>query len=246
MKSNWQHKSKVFEEPVTIANEGRNIDIEVHRQYRGKMIMEIMDKLFEQGLLKPEAKALDVGSNTGSFTQVIAHYFNKPVTGIDPEKEFIDKGNSNYPNINFIESTIEDFNPGEKFDFIMCLEVIEHCQDQQQVVKKIYSLMADDGIALVSMPNKINAIYSSANMLDKSGLLKVRDDVRLHFRFTPHDIESLFTNNGFKIIYRTGFNIFVYRFLARVQLFNAINWWMSKLPLLRKFTQYYHIVVKKA
>lgn len=246
MNTVWQHKSTRFPETVTIIDEGRNIDIEVHRQYRGKLIIEIMDRLIKEGLLAKDSKALDIGSNTGSFTQVIAHYFTKRVTGIDPEKEFIDKGNKNYPHISFIESTIENFNPPEKYDFIMCLEVIEHCSNPSEVVHKIRSLLNDSGLALISMPNKLNPIYASANLLDKLGVIKVRDDVRLHFRFAPGDIETLFTQNGFKVIYRAGFNIFVYRFLAKIQLLNSLNWRLSKWPGLRKFTQYYNIVVKKA
>jgi len=238
-------KSKYFDNPITIANENRNIDIEVHRQYRGKLLIEIMDMLFDKRLLSKESKAIDLGTSAGSFTQVIANYFIKTVTGIDADSSMISKAINNYPHIKFYNSKIEEFNTSDKFNFVMCLEVIEHCSDSQSVVVKIRSLLKDNGVALISMPNKWNPIYASANILDKLGLIKVRDDVKLHFKYSYKDIIKLFENNRFEILYQTGFNIFIHRNLARSRILGKINWWLSKIPLMAKFTQYFYIVIKK-
>ena len=95
------------------------------------------------------------------------------------------------------------------------------------------------------MPNKCNPIYASANILDKLGIKKAKDDVKLHFQYSPKDIFRLFTKNGFEILYIAGFNIFIYRSLAKSQILCDINWWMSKVPLMVKLTQYFNIVIRK-
>jgi len=237
--------SRYFEKPITIANENRKIDIEVHRQYRGKLLIEIMDMLFDKKLLSKQSKAIDLGTSAGSFTQVIANYFDETVTGLDAESSMIAKATENYPYIKFFNSKIEDFNTSDKFDFVMCLEVIEHCSNPQSIVAKIKSLLKDNGVALISMPNNWNPIYASAKILDKLGIVNVRDDVRLHFQYSPKDIFNLFTKNGFEILYKTGFNIFLHRNLARSQMLCKVNWWMSQLPVMVNFTQYLNIIVKK-
>jgi len=237
--------SNYLKHPIDIKNEGRNIDIEIHRQYRGKLLIEIMDMMFINKWLFDSFNALDLGTSAGSFTQVIANYFKSSTTGIDADKEMIEKAKLSYPHIEFKASRIEDYETQIKFDFIMCLEVIEHCDDDNAVVKKIFSLLRDGGIALISMPNNLNPIYSSARILGILGFVKLRDDIKLHFKYNYRSIEKLFERHGFEIVYRTGFNIFIHRILAKNKFLCELNWLISKLPLMRSFTQYYNIIVKK-
>ena len=237
--------SKYLKQPIEIKDEGRKIDIEIHRQFRGRLLVKILDMLFENKMLSPSSKALDLGTSAGSFTQVIANYFAAKTIGIDADEEMINKARINYPHIEFHTSKIEDYRTEEKFNFIMCLEVIEHCENDNAIVGKIFSLLDAGGIALISMPNNLNPIYCSARILGALRVVSLRDDVKLHFKYNYLSIEKLFKRHGFEITFRAGFNIFIHRFLAKSNLLCHLNWAVSQMPIMRPFTQYYNIIVKK-
>ncbi|WP_335966711.1 class I SAM-dependent methyltransferase [Galbibacter sp. PAP.153] len=96
----------------------------------------------------PKAKSLlDIGSGTGDFIKYLNKYYN--CFGTEPNKNArkisIKKGNT------VVEKT-EDL-PLKKFDVITLWHVFEHLHNPEEELRKIKSLLSNDGILIIAVPN---------------------------------------------------------------------------------------------
>ena len=84
--------------------------------------------------------------------------------------------------------------PQDKYDLILFMEVIEHLEDDQKALKKVYSLLNKNGIAIISTPS-INA------PLYRLGLAKKFDKRVGHLRrYTMQELQLKCLKAGFEII----------------------------------------------
>lgn len=104
---------------------------------------------------------LEIGSGSGYGTNRLAKYA-KQITGIDKDKSSITESKKNYKtkNILFIRTSIEEFNPIQKFDTIIILQVIEHVQDFKSFIKKAAYFLKKDGVVIISTPNSKTQSYN--------------------------------------------------------------------------------------
>ena len=63
------------------------------------------------------------------------------------------KNQNNIQNCDYVQLDIEKTNPPDKFDRIVSFEVIEHLQHEDGV-KFYYDALKEDGLAVISVPNK--------------------------------------------------------------------------------------------
>jgi len=102
-------------------------------------------------------KVLDLGSGEGFGTAILAKNAES-VVGIDIDHNAVLHASNSYikENISFIEGSIINMPiVGTKiFDVIVCFEAIEHIQEHALVFKEILRLLSDDGILIISTPNK--------------------------------------------------------------------------------------------
>lgn len=112
-------------------------------------------KSFVEQISKPDIKILDVGCGRGWTSNLLSKYGN--VLGIDPVASVIEYGRELYPNIGLMALGLEDYcslYPEEKYDLIVCTEVLEHIVDKPQFLKKIKNLLSDNGYVILSTPRK--------------------------------------------------------------------------------------------
>ena len=87
---------------------------------------------------------LDIGCGEVSKSFILANYFsNAKVLGIDFTDEGIKKANNNYSEVNnlyFKKADIFEIQT-EKYDMVSCLEVLEHIEDWQIVLKNICNVV---------------------------------------------------------------------------------------------------------
>jgi 2-polyprenyl-3-methyl-5-hydroxy-6-metoxy-1,4-benzoquinol methylase len=83
--------------------------------------------------------------------------------------------------IEFYVSDILEYTSDEEYDFIVAGEVLEHVEEPHEVLKKIRSLLKDNGLCFISTCTNAPA-----------------PDHLYHFK-TIEEIEKLITNNGFFI-----------------------------------------------
>ena len=130
---------------------------------------------------------MDIGCGEGSKSFILANYFsNAKVLGIDFTDEGIKKANNNYSEVNnlyFKKADIFEIQT-EKYDMVSCLEVLEHIEDWQIVLKNICNI--SNKYILISVP---------------MGRMRDYEKYVGHLRnFKKGEIENFIANNGFKKI----------------------------------------------
>lgn len=167
-------------------------------------------------LAKPFLKGdiLEVGCGIGSFTEKLISVGN--VTAIDIEKYYISKtkkalGKRAHVGFGDIEKGKYFFDSSKRFDSIICLNVLEHIQNDTKTLQNIYSLLRKKGTVFLLTPAH-PAFFGS---LDK-GLGHAR-------RYTKSDVRAKFLKAGFKV--------------KRVYYFNSfggLGWFLNSKLLRRK------------
>lgn len=99
---------------------------------------------------------LDMPCGDGALTAMLAPAFIR-VVGIDASSKHLELARKALPEIEFHEALIEEFETSERFSTITMLNILEHVLDPVKVLRKATSLLADDGVLLVHVPNA-NAI----------------------------------------------------------------------------------------
>ncbi|MCT7974882.1 class I SAM-dependent methyltransferase [Laspinema olomoucense] len=99
---------------------------------------------------------LDMPCGDGTLTSLLSNAF-ETVVGIDASSQHLALAKINLPNAHFHEALIEDFDTTQKFDTITMLNILEHVVDPITILRKAVSLLNDDGVLIVHVPNA-NAI----------------------------------------------------------------------------------------
>ncbi len=95
---------------------------------------------------------LDMPCGDGTLTSMLAPEF-KRVVGIDASSKHLALAREILPTVEFHEALIEDFETSERFDTITMLNILEHVVDPIQILRKAASLLSDDGVLLIHVPN---------------------------------------------------------------------------------------------
>ena len=161
-----------------------------------------LDK-FKQNLI---GKILEVGCGIGNFTQTLTHYGQ--VWAIDINKNYIKQTQMlvrKKASVGFgdIEKG-EYFFKNERFDSIVCVNVLEHIQNDNQAIKNLSKLLKTEGTLILLIP----AYSFLFGEIDRSiG----------HFRrYEKKDIVNKLTAQGFKITK-----------IRPLNLLGAIGWFIS-------------------
>lgn len=110
----------------------------------------------------PNKKILDVGCGAGRLA-IMCAYFAKTVDAFDFSETAISLAQisakcSQTKNVNFFVSDIKDFSSKnqKRYDLITLVGVLEHVNNPLSTLKKLNSLLKNNGILVVSCPNFIN------------------------------------------------------------------------------------------
>ena len=95
---------------------------------------------------------LDMPCGDGALTSMLAPSFSR-VVGVDASSKHLELARKILPEVELHEALIEEFETQERFSTVTMLNILEHVMDPIGVLKKAASLMADDGILLVHVPN---------------------------------------------------------------------------------------------
>jgi len=92
--------------------------------------------------LNKDLKILELGCNVGLNLQTLKNMGFKHLDGLEINHKAIDVAKRNNPEINFIHSSIEDFQPNEKFDLVYTAGVLIHINPSalNSIVRKIIEL----------------------------------------------------------------------------------------------------------
>lgn len=102
-------------------------------------------------------RMLDLGSGEGFGAAILAESAAQ-VVGVDVDERTVEHSRLNYAaeNLEFRVGTaldLSDFEAGS-FGAVVAFEIIEHVQDQEQVLGEVARLLAEDGILVMSTPDR--------------------------------------------------------------------------------------------
>lgn len=156
---------------------------------------------------KDEVKFLDAGSGMGQHAIAVAkNRQNASVSAFEVDgaqvhdcNDFISKKRIN--NISFYQGNLQDFQFKDEFDVILCSSVLEHIENDVQVMTKFHQALKDNGYLLVYVPSSERRILSSLErkqqqMIRKSSKRYLHDHVRY---YSPEELTKKLQSVGFKI-----------------------------------------------
>lgn len=126
---------------------------------------------------KRDRSALEVGCGNGVCTALLADMLPN-LEVVEPAKGNIELLRQRLPHVVCHNALLENFAGARRYDFIFFLNVIEHVEEPIESLKKLHSLLADDGLIFISAPNCMS-LNRRAGI--KMGLLSAYD------QFAPKD-----------------------------------------------------------
>lgn len=145
-------------------------------------------------------KILDLGCGNGIYANTLAFEYGALLTGYDIDKERIEVANKIadflHNNAKFFDSEIEKINLNDgSIDKIICIEVIEHIEDDKNLLKNFSRWIKKDGVLVLSTPKKENLTCEEESKL--FGETKKGEHVRSGYEM--NDLILLLEQNGFKV-----------------------------------------------
>jgi 2-polyprenyl-3-methyl-5-hydroxy-6-metoxy-1,4-benzoquinol methylase len=151
-------------------------------------------------MVEPGQRVLELGTGPGTVTRIL-HDKGCKVTGVEMEPETLATCAP------FCERTLlanlEDplwWEPlgNEKFDVVICADVLEHLRDPRPLLEKLPSFLNEGGCALMSLPNAshltiVASLLGGRFPYQKNGLL---DNTHLKF-YGRDDLDALLRECGF-------------------------------------------------
>lgn len=149
---------------------------------------------------RPYRRILDAGSGPGVFSFQLARRFPEAtVLGIDPLKEAIASSVSiakrtGAANVRFRQGSVEDLEEQGCFDLILCVDLLEHIEDDLGALRGLYRAAAAGGVLVLHVPS----LYRRYPVWKKS----LNFDVETHVRigYTPGELRDKVTQAGFSIM----------------------------------------------
>jgi glycosyltransferase involved in cell wall biosynthesis len=105
------------------------------------------------GLTKPYS-ILDVGSWTGAFANAL---YVKDLTTIDCleiGKAVCELGKVTFPQLNFVNVNVQEFQPTKLYDVIIIADILEHLPNPKDIIARAKSWLVPGGRILITMPDK--------------------------------------------------------------------------------------------
>ena len=119
---------------------------------------------YTQKHLKGVKKILDIGCFSG-WMSILLGREGYEVLGIDfvpPLIELAKRGSKDMPNVRFEVMDLENWNLKEKFDLIICYEVLEHLLEPKLILEKLKKNLTPSGKLLLSVPDQMRVNYQHA------------------------------------------------------------------------------------
>lgn len=159
-------------------------------------------------------RILDVGCGGGLASEALAR-LGAIVTAIDPSSEniLVARDHCQYDpltaNIDYRQSTIEQLSEaGEKFDGIVCLEVLEHVDNVKLFLQNCRQCLLPSGDIFLSTINRTTQSYATT-ILGAEFLLRILP-IGTHdwYKFiTPDELKSYIFASGFKDVHFCGLKL---------------------------------------
>ena len=191
---------------------------------RLRLIMGLCERL--SGLPIRRINVLDVGCGNGSISFPVASLGHR-LLGIDTSQESIEYANkrNTFTNAHFMVHDLINQPLSERFDLVICSEVLEHLQNPGPLVRSMAGVLKPGGLLVITVPNGYGpreVLGRFENRLKESTVLKpfaggfrrlfrmssAAEKCQMHTsnqdqdhvqKFTPGLLRSLIESNGLQV-----------------------------------------------
>lgn len=193
--------------------------------YVRKLLKEHGEELEQLG----SWKLLDAGCGFGQYDRfIVSHFQNVRVSSVDVKDDYLTdcrhyfKHEINDKRIQFKVADLLRFDEAEKYDFAICIDVLEHIVEDELVIRNLYKALKPGGYFLMHSPS----IYSEEDAGEEESF------VGEHARtgYSKKDIREKLESAGFvpqKVAYTYGKKgHFAWKLLIQYPML-----WMNKIKL---------------
>ncbi len=142
---------------------------------------------------KTAGNLLDVGAGTGTFCNTMQQV-GWQVKGLEPDATARQNALINHrlvlENLEALQQQLD-----KQYDLITMWHVMEHVHDVQGYLKTFNSILKDDGMLLIAVPN-----YTSKDADWYKEFWAAYDVPRHLYHFSPHSMKQLMLLNGFEVV----------------------------------------------
>ena len=149
---------------------------------REEMIFELLRRRFSS---RSDLRILDVGCGDGLFFDRL-HQFGE-VEGIEPVADLVDPRGPHRAKIS-IAPFDEAFQPGKRYSLILMLDVLEHLDRPEAVLRQARTLLEPEGLLLITVP-AFRILWTNHDILNQH-----------QTRFTKASLRKLAEETGFRVL----------------------------------------------
>lgn len=148
-------------------------------------------KMISRLTAKTSGSILDIGCGTGAFLETMKASGWHTI-GLEPDASAREKALARTLDVRPSE---ELFTLDQPFHAITMWHVLEHVHDLHGYLNKIHSILADDGVFIVAVPN-----YTSGDQLAYQQYWAAYDVPRHLYHFSPASMQTLMSKHGFHLV----------------------------------------------
>lgn len=148
---------------------------------------------------------LDIGCASGWFLR-IAKLYGIQATGIEPDSYM--SGKAKEHGLDIINGYFPDaLDVNKNYDLISFNDVFEHLQQPNKILKECKSILTNQGLLIINLPNSTGFFYKISKLLSRAGFKKNLfrlwqkgyESPHLYY-FNNNNLKGLVENNGFKLL----------------------------------------------
>ena len=178
-------------------------------------------------------RILDIGCGGGLLSEAL-HNAGAIVYGIDASKKTIEIAKNHAKerdlNITYINESFNDFieSNDQKFDHVVCFEMIEHVDDQNQLIHHIGPLLNKKSKVFFSTINRNLISFIFAKVVAEYVLKIVPKNTHTYDKFVrPSELNKMLQKNNFKTENITGLKFNPLSQTFSLSEFNKINYFLT-------------------
>lgn len=168
----------------------------LQKQYENTQSQDFKKIQLIDGIIQPSNKLLDIGSVTGAFIKLVKNKFQS-IYSIEQDPIAISILQENFSSdskIKIIQTSINEYlikNPPLSFDYITCLDVLEHLSFTECIItiKELYKQLKPGGFLIISVPG----------IFEKIRIFLGKSPTHLHSH-SSYGWAKILQNAGFKIL----------------------------------------------
>ncbi len=160
--------------------------------YIRKLLKDIIPQIKSK-----EPKIFDAGTGFAQYSYFIAKNFpQSKILAVDIKEDYLTDAKEffnklNLKNVDFKIDDLKEISYQSEFDLIICVDVMEHIDDDERVLKNFYNSLRSDGYLIINTPS----IYGGSDVHDE----KDESFIGEHFRngYSKEDLTAKLNRAGF-------------------------------------------------